>query len=334
MPQSITWLLPVKNAMPYLTEALASIESQSHHHWEVLAWDNGSTDGSVQELRRWIPERLPGRVIADKPMGLGACLAKMVEQANTPLCVRMDSDDVNLPDRLEKQVTFLADHPCVAVVGTDIQFIDEHGKDKPGAWSVATNDADIRWRLRFCNAMNHPTVLFRRSAVLAVGNYRNIKPGQDYDLWLRLAERFRLANLPDRLVRYRQHPTSIGSTYAGLSASIVHRIACSNGDILFPGVPSQEAIRLRDLVSPENNQAVRLRDVWQFHKLAIIAAKAAGERSGYFRRTAQYRWQAKGLWIRWFKRQPGAATIWPVLGKAWRGLAGSRQVGGLSHELG
>ena len=65
----VTWLLPVKNAMPHLTDTLKSISEQSYPNHGVIAWDNGSTDGSVRELRRWIPQVIPGRVIADHPHG-------------------------------------------------------------------------------------------------------------------------------------------------------------------------------------------------------------------------------------------------------------------------
>ena len=335
MPQSITWLLPVKNAMPYLTEALASIEAQSYPHWQVLAWDNGSSDGSLQELRRWIPRRLPGRVVADKPMGLGASLAQMVEQSNTPLCARMDGDDVNLPDRLEKQIAFLKKHPQVAVVGTDIQFIDEHGVDQPGAWSVVTQDADICWRLRFCNALNHPTVMFRRSEILAAENYRDIKPGQeDYDLWLRMSVRSQLMNLPDRLVRYRKHEASVGALYAGQWNKFIREIACSNAERLFPGVPAQEAIRLRDLVVCDHHEPVKYRDILLFRRAAGLAGNAIGQGRSYFRRTSLYEQQFRNLVLRWFKRQPGASAVWPVLGRVRRTLASGHQAGELHHELG
>jgi glycosyltransferase involved in cell wall biosynthesis len=60
---NVTWLLPVKNAMPYLPEALASIEAQTYRNWTVIAWDNGSTDGSLEVLHEWIPSRLPGVVV-------------------------------------------------------------------------------------------------------------------------------------------------------------------------------------------------------------------------------------------------------------------------------
>jgi len=334
MPQPITWLLPVKNAMPYLTQTLASIEAQSYPHGQVLAWDNGSSDGSVQELRRWIPRRLPGRVIADKPMGLGACLAQMVEQARTPLCARVDGDDVNLPNRLEKQVAFMANHPQVAVVGTDIQFIDEHGTDRPGAWSVATDDADVRWRLRFCNALNHPTVVFRRSAILAAGNYRDIMPGQDYDLWVRVAQSAAMANLPDRLVRYRLLPSGVGATHHGRTEQLFQSVFDRNTAMMFPGLGDEEAARLRELLAGESDFRVTLADCWRLRRCATQSARLIGQHDRYFRGTSLYRQQFKRLTLRWFKQQPGAAAAWPVFRRIWQHKITSHKVGGPSHELG
>ena len=109
----VTWLLPVLNAMPHLRDTLASMADQSWHLHHVIAWDNGSSDGSVEELRRWIPHRLPGRIVTDRPAGLGASLAAMVELADTELCARIDSDDVNEPDRLRAQVELMTGRPEV-----------------------------------------------------------------------------------------------------------------------------------------------------------------------------------------------------------------------------
>src|SRR5258708_4609867 len=90
----VTWLLPVRNAMPFLPQALAGIAAQSCRGATVLAWDNGSTDGSVEVLREWIPARLPGRVEWARPLPLGLCRAEMVRLATTEYCACADADDV------------------------------------------------------------------------------------------------------------------------------------------------------------------------------------------------------------------------------------------------
>src|SRR6185437_3718216 len=94
----VTWLLPVRNAMPYLTATLQSIADQTYRNQKIIAWDNGSNDGTAEELHRWIPAMIPGLVISDQPMRLGPSLARMVEMADTELCARMDGDDLNVPD--------------------------------------------------------------------------------------------------------------------------------------------------------------------------------------------------------------------------------------------
>ena len=209
MSEHVTWLLPVKNGMPYLPETLASIEAQTYHDWEVLAWDNGSTDETVKELHSWIPSRLPGRVITGQPLSLGNSLASMVKECKTELCARIDADDVNVPERLEQQVAFLIAYPEVAVVGSQINRLDEHGVNHGLYTPLPVHHDDIDLFMLASNGISHPTVLFRRSAVLQVGNYQDLVGGaEDYDLWLRVAVHHKLANFPTPLLHYRVHDKS------------------------------------------------------------------------------------------------------------------------------
>jgi glycosyltransferase involved in cell wall biosynthesis len=209
MAPSVTWLLPVKNGMPYLPETLASIEAQTSRDYEVLAWDNGSTDGSVAELKSWIPSRLPGRVVDNQPAGLGASLAQMVLAAETEFCARIDNDDVNLATRLETQLAVLRGNPDIAVVGSQVIMIDETGREYGQYYSLPLRHDDIVHRMLHAWTMWHPTILFRRQAILAVGNYRNWVPFiEDYDLFMRVAVTHKLANLDECLVKYRVRKTS------------------------------------------------------------------------------------------------------------------------------
>jgi acetyltransferase-like isoleucine patch superfamily enzyme/GT2 family glycosyltransferase len=214
MDCKVTWLIAVKNGLPYLPETLASIAAQTYKNWEVLVWDNGSTDGTLDELQKWIPSRLPGRVVSDRPASVGISRAEMVQYCQTELCAIIDADDLNLPERLEKQVKFLDAHPDIAVVGSQVQFIDERGEPKNETYTVPMQHDDIVHEMLFQNSIAQPTVLFRRAAILEVGNYR-FEPSwngvniEDYDLWLRVAAaNLKLANLPETLVKYRIHSRS------------------------------------------------------------------------------------------------------------------------------
>lgn len=208
MDERVTWLIPVKNGMPYLPETLASIEAQTYNNWEVLVWDNGSTDGTLEELEKWIPSRLAGRVITNEPYGVGGSLARMVEECKTELCARIDADDINVSQRLEHQVSYLAANPDVAVVGGNMHLINSQGEVSDQQCTPHRHHDDIVHMLMFTNGMAHPSVMFRRSAILHVGNYRELSGVEDYDLWLRVATQYRLANLDLPLVYYRVHSRS------------------------------------------------------------------------------------------------------------------------------
>jgi acetyltransferase-like isoleucine patch superfamily enzyme len=212
MHERVTWLIPILNGMPFLPEMLASIENQTYTNWEVLVWDNGSNDGTLEELEKWIPHRLPGRIIKNTPLSLGKSLAKLVEQSSTDFCARIDADDINFSDRLEKQVEFLIAHPDVAVVGSQMNLIDNEGI-MCGKLIVPCQHNDIVHMMLIENSISHPSVLFRRSKILEVGNYRHLENWnsvniEDYDLWLRVASSYKLSNLEATLVNYRIHDKS------------------------------------------------------------------------------------------------------------------------------
>jgi glycosyltransferase involved in cell wall biosynthesis len=247
MTASVTWLLPVKDGMPFLSETLASIAAQTSGDYQVLAWDNGSTDSSVTELKRWIPERLPGKIVTDRPLGLGDCLAQMVFETNTEFCARIDADDVNVPTRLERQLVFLREHSHIAAVGSQVTRIDESGREFGQYYSLPLKNDDILHRMLHAWVMWHPTVLFRRKSVLAAGNYRNWQPLiEDYDLWMRLAVCHKLANMDACLVKYRVREdgaTALASKNGTLEDAM-RRCFVMNAPTLF-GCSPEEASLLR-----------------------------------------------------------------------------------------
>jgi glycosyltransferase involved in cell wall biosynthesis len=240
----VTWLMPVKNGMPYLPETLASIANQTYRNHALLVRDDGSTDGTLDELRRWVPARIPGEIFSGEPLGIGRSLAFLVERATTELCARIDGDDVNLPDRLARQVEFLLDHPEIGVVGSHVRVIDEAGREGE-LWAFETSDAEIRWLTRYACRLCHPTVMFRRGIVLAAGNYPDFifqrdSMYEDWELWRRLARTTEMYNLPEVLVHYRRFSGSV-TGHVQDWAPVLRSVATANAPNLFPGVPDPAA---------------------------------------------------------------------------------------------
>lgn len=304
----VTWLLPVHNALPYLPETLASIAAQTYRNQKVLARDDGSTDGTLEELRRWIPARIPGQVFMGSHSGIGPSLAFLVNQADTELCARIDGDDINLPIRLERQTEFMLKHPAVGLLGSQIRFIDETGRQSEG-WRYALDDATLRWRSRWDCQFCHPSVLFRRSAVLAAGNYRNCK-SEDTDLWLRMSYHTQFRNLSEHLIHYRRRADSLtGGTF---NFRAMHRIAAQeNALILFPTVRNAvEALDLWDATYPEGENAPsKFHHIRILRKAAVALASLVGEPRDYFTETESFLRQQDSLKMRFYERLHVAGLV-------------------------
>lgn len=311
----VTWLLPVRDAMPFLPETLRSLAEQAYprDRQRVLAWDNGSTDGSADVLREWIGEGKPmaGEVVVDRPMGLGASLAAMVQRADTELLARIDGDDRVLPHRLLKQVEFLRRHPRVAAVSGAAELIDAAGNALGFQGVEHTADVDVRWQLRFNNPLIHPGVTMRRSAVLEAGNYQDLKPGQDYDLWIRVAQRHELANLPEPMIAYRVHDRTV-TRRGGASVREANRaIQLRNLDALWPGLSQAQWQRLAERMADPHCEDVTLADWRLLGRAAERAAERAGLPTSYFKQARRYRVQSSSLLSRAIKRWPVAGAVWP-----------------------
>jgi glycosyltransferase involved in cell wall biosynthesis len=301
---TVTWLMPVRNGMPYLPQTLRAIVEQSFTNHKILVWDNGSTDGTREELRRWIPARIPGRVISDQPMRLGRSLAALAEMANTELCARIDADDICHPQRLERQIAFLRANPEVGLLGCQVELIDERGqvKDEPG-WVYPTADADLRWRTRWHTPFCHPSVMFRKSAVLKAGNYQDAQPFEDLDLAMRLANVTEFANLPEKLLNYRRARTSSTGEISEF-LSLDRGAARKNIALLFPGIQDpQRAMELWEATHPiQGNMKSRVQHIWQLERAATSLAEAVGKPSNYFTSTGAFRDQQYALKARAWRR--------------------------------
>lgn len=225
----VSVLMPVLDAGAFLQPALESLSAQSLTGIEVIAVDDGSTDGSRELLERHARSDPRFRVLTQQRRGGAAARNRAAGEAVADLLALADADDVSLPDRLERQVTFLDAHPDVSVLGGAVETIDDEGRPH-GVIRLPTDPDEIEAHLLARGScLNDPTVMMRRAAFERAGGYREtLATAYDYDLWLRMLPAERFANLGEVLVRYRRHPGQTTHQRAVLTAftAIVVRAAC------------------------------------------------------------------------------------------------------------
>jgi hypothetical protein len=204
----VSVVMSVHNGERFLREAVESIIGQSFRNFEFIIIDDGSTDDSGSILDRYEKNDQRVKVIHQKNEGLISSLNRGCILARGKYIARIDADDVAVPDRLLWQVDFMEKHPEVGVLGGAVELIDAVGTPL-GICRNLLDDREIRSALPECPFW-HTTVVMRRDVFIAVGGYRKLfVDAEDHDLWLRLAERVRLANMNSVLVRYRVHPNQV-----------------------------------------------------------------------------------------------------------------------------
>jgi hypothetical protein len=209
MTPKISVILPVYNAQSYLQESIESIVYQSFQDFELILINDGSTDGSLSIMESYTDQRI--RIINQANAGLPVSLNRAITQSQGQYLARQDADDISLPERLAKQVTYLDAHPQCALLGTWAQILVENNLTDRSLSHPHLN-GDIQLKLLFFNCFVHSSVMIRKSALETTGLYPEDPekfPPEDYDLWLRIAKHWDVANLPEVLLQYRELPNSI-----------------------------------------------------------------------------------------------------------------------------
>jgi len=197
--------MAVHNGMPYLPLAIESILSQTYENFEFLIVNDQSTDETRDVILGYQDSRI--RLLDNEAnIGQTRSLNRGLCETHCELVARMDDDDVSHPQRLERQVRFLEGHADVAVVGSNLTFIDSRGQ-QIGAWNYPEHDLALRWLQLFACPVSNGAAMFRRSVVWdKLGGYDgDIAISQDWELWGRVLEEHKLANLPDSLLQVRRH---------------------------------------------------------------------------------------------------------------------------------
>jgi glycosyltransferase involved in cell wall biosynthesis len=297
-------VMPMRDAADHVAEAVDSILAQTRREFEFLIFDDGSRDSSC-EIVEGYARRDPRIVLfRGSPAGYAVWLREGVSRARGEWIARMDADDVSHPERFARQVQYLEQHPECVALGAQILIVDPERRPIQRRFAPLEHEAIDAALLRGRgDALPHSAAMFRRRALLEVGNYRTDRLWhEDVDLYLRLAEVGRLANLPDILLEYRRHARAVGAAHRREQRRTLNRILADAA--LRRGLSDHAAPILPDL------QSVRLVDLWHDW--------ARGALGGGHRSTARY--YARLL----LRAEPFAPRSWRLLIRAALGLSFSR----------
>ena len=207
---TISVILTTHNRVDQLPTAISSILEQTWHDYELIIVDDASEDNTpfvVEKIQ--LTDKRIHYIRLFKNVGLWVARNIGIQNARGKYVAVIDDDDISLPLRLEKQVTFLEANPDISILGVHFVTIDENDREIRSFQYPLTHGL-IRWGLIF-SCQLHAVMMKREIFSDEVNLYREFPSAEDYDLWVRLASRYKMANLLDVLYLYRKHQKSISN---------------------------------------------------------------------------------------------------------------------------
>jgi glycosyltransferase involved in cell wall biosynthesis len=243
MPK-VSVITTVYNGEKYIREAIDSVLNQTLKDFELIVINDGSIDRTLEILRGYDDSRII-TINNQKNIGIPKSLNKALQMAKGQYICRQDSDDISLPARLERQTKFLIENKDVGLVGTSYYRINGDGQEI-GVAECPSGEKAIHF-------MGLPTIMVRKDCLEKMGGFREVfEIAEDYDLYLRISEVFRIGTIRESLYKYRVYNSSTTSSkrlqtdlYASLAIEMAEEREKMGKDRLSTA-NQKEAIKIRD----------------------------------------------------------------------------------------
>ena len=195
-----------KEKPEYLKEAIESVLKQTLMPKEIVLVEDGPLTEELYDVIEELKKNC--NIIRSVPLKenvqLGRALAEGVRNCSFDLIARMDTDDIATEQRFELQYQYMVEHPEVTVLGGFIEEFDDEDETYRQTKTMPLAGTELMKYARYRNPINHMTVMYRKDAVCAVGNYEHFPFLEDYQLWIRLlAKGYKFENIPQVLVHAR-----------------------------------------------------------------------------------------------------------------------------------
>lgn len=207
----ISVILPVYNGERYLHKAIESVLTQSYPHFELIILNDGSKDSSDSIIRSFNDSRIV--YVQHENKGLGGTLNEGLSLAKGNYIARQDQDDFSYPQRFEKQLQFLEQHPQIILTGNWARILQNH-ETVTGYHKHSCSPALLHFDMLFDNPFVHSSVMFRKEVVDKTGGYITERDTyEDFDLWSRFLNHGKLANIPEVLIDYCHHDLGMSKSF-------------------------------------------------------------------------------------------------------------------------
>ncbi len=270
------------NCAFWLKEAIASVLAQTYANYELILVDDGSTDETAQIIRKYRDQDKRIIAIFKRNTGLADSLNTAIAQARGSWIARIDADDLCEPARLKKQVSFLEGHPQVVLLGSGFMEIDDRGRELSEHLYPSDHRILVSHLQRLQSFFPHSSAIFSRRVIQGLGPYNTLfRKAQDWELWLRISERGRIACLRECLVRVRKHrqqitnsPDDFSQLVYAAAASVCHFLRIDYG--VDPSCPAEKTSR-ENFIAWVNERLVQegligRRGIWQEARTEFFAA--------------------------------------------------------------
>ncbi len=234
----VSCIIPVRNREEFIGAAIRSVLNQTFENLELLVLDDGSTDGTLSVCEEFSDSRL--RIFSRPARGIVETLNYGIALANGKYIARLDSDDIALESRFQKQVDFLESNPDYGLVGGWMLTFG----DRLVLRKFPSKDPDVKVALLFENPFGASSVMFRR-------NWENGQPGEfrkdlalngeDFEYWVRMSALWKCANFPEVLALYRTHENQSTKTSTEARTRLVQSIVVAQHEALGSKPPSPGA---------------------------------------------------------------------------------------------
>jgi len=204
----VTVFTPVYNLEKYIEQTIRSILLQTFTNFEYIIIDDSSVDSSIEIIKKINDPRI--RLIQNKTnKGIAYNRNLAIKEAKGEYLAMIDGDDLALPTRLEKQITFLEKNTNYGILGTEVVKIDKDGRELNKAIKYSIPDEEIPARMLFNNYIATSSVMIRKSYIEDIKFKKDFIVAEDYEVWIRLIRRCRIGHIREPLTKYRIHDDSI-----------------------------------------------------------------------------------------------------------------------------